>query len=86
MQQVKLLPLLSSRFAALSSFRAQAVLVFGGLLLGLTAALALVVHQFIARQAVRDQGQQLRAPTRGSPGEATVCSYQGRHRGSNRVL
>ena len=66
MQQVKLLPLLSSRFVALSSFRAQALLVFGGLLLGLTAALALVIHLFIARQAVRDQGQLLRAQSSGT--------------------
>ena len=57
---MKLLNILSSRFSSLSSFRAQAVLVFGGLLLAFTMALALLVYLIIARQAVTEQGQALR--------------------------
>lgn len=56
---MKLLSILSRRFSALASFRAQSALLFGGLVLVLTAILALVVYLLMARQAVSDQGQTL---------------------------
>lgn len=56
---MKFLTLLSGRFTALASFRAQVVLVFGGLVLALTTALAVLVYVFIARQALSEQGQTL---------------------------
>lgn len=56
---MKLLSILSRRFSALASFRAQSALLFGGLVLVLTATLALVVYLLMARQAVSDQGQTL---------------------------
>ena len=56
---MKLLSTLSHRFSALASFRAQSALLFGGLVLVLTATLAMVVYVLMARQAVSDQGQTL---------------------------
>lgn len=56
---MKLLSLLSSRFSVLASFRAQASLLFGGLVLVLTTTLAVTVYLLMARQAVSEQGQTL---------------------------
>ncbi len=56
---MKLLTLLSDRFSALASFRAQVVLVFGGLVLAFTMGMAVLVYIFIARQAISEQGQML---------------------------